>query len=81
MTSFPKNAIIRLVAMNGKLVIDQTGRQNGRGAYLCHSLDCFDIAIRKKRMTYALGVSMSQDEYAVLREEFNKAISNTEVCE
>jgi len=81
MTSFPKNEVVRLVASDGKLVIDLAGRLNGRGAYLCRSLDCFDIAVRKKRLTYALGVSMTQEECAVLREEYTKLMSDAEVSE
>jgi len=81
MTSFPKGEVVRFVASDGKLAIDTAARQNGRGAYLCRSLDCFDMAVRKKRLTYALGVTMTPEEYAVLKEEYAKEISNTEVCE
>jgi len=81
MTSFPKGEVVRFVASDGKLVIDTTAKRNGRGAYLCRSLDCFDIAVKKKRLTYALGVTMTPGEYAVLRDEYNKEISNAEVCE
>jgi len=81
MTSFPKDTVVRFVSMGGKLVIDETGRRNGRGAYLCRSLECFDMAVRKKRMAYALGIAITQDDYSVLREEYKKEISNAEVCE
>ena len=81
MKSFPKNEIVRLVAEDGKPVIDKTGRQNGRGAYLCHTLDCFDMAMKKKRLTYALGVSLTQIEIADLREEYAKEIIDAEVDE
>jgi len=81
MTSFPKGEVVRFVASDGKLVLDMSGKQNGRGAYLCRSLDCFDMAVRKKRLTYALGATLTQEECTVLREEYAKEISNTEVCE
>ena len=81
MTSFPKKDILRLVATDGQLKIDRTGRLNGRGAYLCRSLVCFDQAIKKKRLTYALGISPGPDGIAALREEFAKEISNAEVNE
>ena len=80
MTSFPKNDVVRFVAQDGKLVCDPEGKRNGRGVYLCRSLDCFDMAIKKKRLTYALGVSMTPEESAVLREEYTKMISDAEVC-
>ena len=81
MTSFPKKEIVRLVAANGKLFIDKTGRLNGRGAYLCRSLECFDMAVKKKRLSYALGVSPSQADIDSLREEYAKEVIGAEVNE
>ena len=74
MASFPKKEIVRFVAVDGKAVIDKEGRLNGRGAYLCRSLDCYDAAMKKKRLTYALGVSLTQIDIAGLREEYAKVI-------
>ena len=81
MTSFPKNEIVRLVAAEGKPVIDLTSRQNGRGAYLCRSLECFDAAMKKKRLSYAIGISMTAEETAAFREEYAKIITDAEVNE
>ena len=81
MTSFPKKEIVRFVAADGKLTIDRTGRLNGRGVYLCRSLECFDTAIKKKRLTYALGISLNPAEAADLREAYSKEIMNAEVNE
>ena len=81
MTSFPKKDIVRLVEVNGKLTIDKTGRLNGRGAYLCRSLECFDAAIKKKRLSYAFGISPSQTDIENLREEYAKEIVDAEVNE
>ena len=79
MTSFPKNEVVRIVSLDGKPYIDISGKQNGRGAYLCHSIDCFDLAIKKKRLTYTLGISMSADGIAVFKEEFANIINDAEV--
>ena len=81
MTSFPKIDVVRLVSQDGKPVIDRTGRMNGRGAYLCRSQECLDLAIKKKRMTHALGIVMTPEDIAVFREEYAKELSNAEVCE
>ena len=81
MTSFPKKDVLRFVSSDDRLTLDTSGRQNGRGAYLCRSVDCFDAAMKKRRLTYALGVTLTQEECAELREEFAKEISNAEVCE
>ena len=79
MTSFPKNDVLRIVSLDEKPFIDLLGRQNGRGAYLCKSIDCFDLAVKKKRLTYTLGVSMSAEEIEMFREEFAKSINDAEV--
>jgi len=81
MTSFPKKEIVRFVASDGKLVIDLTGKLNGRGVYLCRSIDCFDAAVKKRRWAHALGVSPTQDEIVGLRDEYAKLIDNAEVDE
>ena len=81
MTSFPKKDVVRLVVRDGKPVFDLTGKMNGRGAYLCRSLECFDMAVRKKRLKHALGAILTPEETSVLREEYAKEISNAEVCE
>lgn len=35
-------------------MIDPTGRQSGRGAYVCQGTDCLDLAIRKGALARAL---------------------------
>jgi predicted RNA-binding protein YlxR (DUF448 family) len=67
MTSFPKKEIVRLVLEDGRTVIDETGKKNGRGVYLCRSLSCFDKAVKKKKI--------SSD----LRDEFEKILNSVEV--
>ena len=81
MKSFPKKEVVRFVAVDGKIAIDETGRLNGRGAYLCRSLECFDMAMKKKRLTFALGISLTQIDIANLREEYAKGIIDAEVDE
>ena len=81
MTSFPKKDVVRFVAVDGKLVIDHSGKLNGRGAYLCKSLECFDMAMKKKRLQRALEASISAEEVAGLREEYAKEILDAEVDE
>ena len=81
MTSFPKKEIVRFVAANGKLAVDPAGRLNGRGAYICRSLECFDMAMKKKRLSHSLGIVLTPMDIAELREEYAKEIINAEVDE
>jgi len=75
MVSFPKETLVRLVAYDEKPEIDLTGKKNGRGAYLCRSIECFDMAMKKKRLNRALGISATDDAVQILRGEYEDVIS------
>lgn len=81
MTSFPKGELVRFVAAGGKAVPDLPGRANGRGVYLCRSMECFDLAAKKKRLSHALRVALTAEDYVGLREKYANELSNAEVCE
>lgn len=52
----PKNELIRIVRTpEENIVLDFTGKQNGRGAYICKSKDCLALAVKKKRLDNAFG--------------------------
>ena len=40
------------------MAIDDTGRQPGRGAYLCRDAACFDLAGRRRALAHALGTQI-----------------------
>ena len=42
------------------IVIDETGRKNGRGAYICPSMDCFRKAVKGKALSWAVVASYPQ---------------------
>jgi len=50
-----KKALIRLVRADNEAVeVDISGKKPGRGAYLCPNKACWEIALKKKRLEYAL---------------------------
>jgi predicted RNA-binding protein YlxR (DUF448 family) len=54
-----KREFVRVVrAPDGTVSIDQSGRANGRGAYLCADGSCWPAALKKKSVERALGVSL-----------------------
>lgn len=63
----PKKELTRLVATEGGVVIDLTGRRPGRGAYLCNSVRCWEDGIKGKGIERALKVSLSEDNLNELR--------------
>lgn len=48
--------LIRVVACDGTLVVDLQGSQPGRGAYVHHDPQCWDLAVRRKPWARALKV-------------------------
>jgi uncharacterized protein len=66
-TERQKREFIRIVrAPDGTVSIDNTGRANGRGAYLCADGSCWSVALKKKAIERALGSAMPQDVRAHL---------------
>jgi predicted RNA-binding protein YlxR (DUF448 family) len=64
-----KKALIRLVRTeNGVAEIDVFGKKPGRGAYLCHQKTCWELALRKKRLDYALRTKLNDDNRQSLLE-------------
>jgi predicted RNA-binding protein YlxR (DUF448 family) len=64
-----KKALIRLVSTeNGIAEIDVFGKRPGRGAYLCPNKTCWELALRKNRLDYALRTKLHDDNRQTLRE-------------
>lgn len=55
-----------------ELIIDATGRKNGRGAYLCRSMECFELAIKNKGLERSLKTSIPADVYDSLKKEIEQ---------
>ena len=56
----------------GRHILDDTGKKNGRGAYICKSLECFKKAKKTKALERSLGVSVSEQVYEELEKEMNQ---------
>ncbi len=70
----PKKELLRVVRTpDGPVLLDRTGRANGRGAYLCDNVDCLEKAIRIKALERALEVSLDADTLAALKGAFAHA--------
>ncbi len=49
--------------------IDLTGKKNGRGAYICRSIDCFELAVKKNALPRALGSQVDEKVSKMIRDE------------
>jgi len=65
-----KKQLIRVLKTpEGEFLIDTTGKKNGRGAYLCRSMDCFEKAAKTKGLDRSFKMSIPAEVYDRLREE------------
>ena len=65
-----KKSLIRVIrSPEGEICLDKTGRSNGRGAYLCLSVDCFRKARQKKALERSLKTEIPEEIYDRLEEE------------
>lgn len=61
-----------LKTSDGEIVLDTTGKKNGRGAYLCKMKDCFEKARRSKGLEKSLQVGIPEEVYNSLEKEFDE---------
>jgi len=64
-----KKALIRLVrTRNGVIEVDISGRKPGRGAYVCLDRACWEAALKKNRLEYALRTKLGDENRQALSE-------------
>ena len=51
------------------ICLDVTGKKNGRGAYVCRKVDCFEKARKAKRFSRALQCEIEEEIYEKMSEE------------
>lgn len=67
-----KKEMIRVIRTpEGEICIDATGRKNGRGAYICHNMDCLKKAEKNHGIERSLKMQIPEDVYSRLEEEMN----------
>ena len=72
-----KKEMMRILkTAEGDIVLDVTGKKNGRGAYLCKSADCLKKAGKNRGMERSFKMSIPSEVYDNLEKEF--AISEEE---
>ena len=65
-----KKEMIRILkTAEGNILIDATGRKNGRGAYLCSSRECLKKAIKSKGLDRSFKMEIPQTVYEDLEKE------------
>ena len=68
-----KRDLIRVLkTSDGQITIDATGRKNGRGAYLCPSMDCFKKAVKGKGLERSFKMAIPKEVYESLEKEMEQ---------
>ncbi|MBQ9413880.1 MAG: YlxR family protein [Clostridia bacterium] len=63
----PKRDLVRIVhTKDGDVLVDDTGRVGGRGAYLCRSLTCLQAARKARRLEKAFSCRIPDEVYEAL---------------
>ncbi len=60
-----------LKTTEGPIVLDVTGKKNGRGAYLCKSAECLKKARKNKGLERSFKMSIPNEVYDNLEKEFD----------
>ncbi len=59
-----------LKTAENEIVLDATGRKNGRGAYLCFSKECLQNAAKNRGLERSLKIAIPKEVYENLEREF-----------
>ncbi len=68
-----KKEMVRILkTTEGDIVLDMTGKKNGRGAYLCRSMECLKKARKGRGLERSFKISIPNEVYEGLEKEFEE---------
>ena len=68
-----KKEMMRILKTSeGEIILDGTGRKNGRGAYLCFSKECLLRAVKTKGLERSFQMRIRPEVYERLEKEFEE---------
>jgi len=63
--------MVRIVrTVEGEIKIDRTGKQSGRGAYVCPNSECLEAALKRNALSRSLDAHIPEEMIELLRREF-----------
>ena len=75
----PKKEMFRIVKTAEGLKLDLTGKADGRGAYICADINCFEKLSKSKAVDRALEDKMSEELYAEVKRAILRRGMNLDV--
>ena len=68
-----KKEMIRVIkTAEDEIMLDATGRKNGRGAYLCPSMECLKKAVKGKGLERSCKMAIPKEVYETLEKEMEE---------
>ncbi len=68
-----KKEMIRVLKTpEDELILDTTGRKNGRGAYICPSMESFKKAAKSKGLERSFKMAIPKEVYETLEKEMEQ---------
>ena len=68
-----KKEMIRVIkTAEDEIMLDATGRKNGRGAYLCPSMECLKKAVKGKGLERYFKMAIPKEVYETLEKEMEE---------
>lgn len=68
-----KKSMMRVIKNSeNEILLDDTGKKNGRGAYICKSMDCFSKAVKNKGLERSLKTQIPSAVYDELLKEMKE---------
>ena len=68
-----KRELIRILCTEEKeVILDVSGRKNGRGAYICPNTECLEKAIKNKGLERAVKMAVPASIYEELKKEMEE---------
>lgn len=68
-----KKELIRIVrTQEEEFVLDETGKKNGRGAYICGSRECLKKAVKSKGLERSFRQTIPKEVYETLEKEMEQ---------
>lgn len=69
----PKKEMLRVIkTAEEEIILDTTGRKNGRGAYICPNSECMRKAIKSKGLERSFKMPIPKEVYEMLAKEMEE---------
>ena len=68
----PKKDLMRILKTEtGEFLVDADGKKNGRGAYICRSVECLSKAVKSKGLERSFKQQIPEEVYDRLEKEMD----------